>query len=35
VEIAARLFFVNARLFFKNAWHLKAILREFEAFLKI
>jgi hypothetical protein len=31
---AARLFFVNARLFFKNAWHFKDILREFEPFLK-
>jgi hypothetical protein len=33
--IATRLFFENARLFFKNAWHLKDIFREFEAFLKI
>jgi hypothetical protein len=26
--------FENVRLFLKNAWHLKDIFREFEAFLK-
>jgi hypothetical protein len=33
--ISTRLFFENARLFFKNAWHFKDIFRAFEAFLKI
>jgi hypothetical protein len=33
--IVARLFFENARLFFKNAWHFKNIFREFETFLNI
>jgi hypothetical protein len=32
--ISNNLFFENARLFYKNAWYFKDILREFEAFLK-
>jgi hypothetical protein len=35
LAIAAMLYFENARLFVKNAWHFKDIFREFEAFLKL
>jgi hypothetical protein len=31
----AMLFFENASLYFKNAYHFKDIFREYEAFLKI
>jgi hypothetical protein len=32
--IAARLFFLRMRGFFKNGWHFKDVFRDFEVFLK-